>query len=334
MVLSAYYQPNRPHWDVAHIYSVLHSLCSVSPLTLFPDQCSPPPPSPYTTWLSQPVRSFSLLWYLLTSHLFPRVPARLFDFVSLVRSTLLPLSFSLCCIALAASRISPPLPPFPSCWSIFYLLCLHCLFPPHSLPVYLPSLCNPWVLLINGGSPFLPHLFVMTPHSFSSHPISAHPLFPSEKSKAPKGEQVNVLAVWDTLVTFQSGICFYRSWFKKSGAAWGCNREMKRGMERKRGRRRGAHGMVQLPRDCGLCIVHSRGCGPAVADQLINGSMWSCHPQVAGSRTLGTGTDCGSARDKMKACHFLKLLQLWWSKNAACTWQKSSYVLRLERPAE
>lgn len=52
-------------------------------------------------------------------------------------------------------------------------------------------------------------------------------------------------------------------------------------------------------RDCGLCVRRSRGCGPAVADQLINGSIWSCRPQVAGSRTLGAGTNCGSATDKI-----------------------------------
>lgn len=71
---------------------------------------------------------------------------------------------------------------------------------------------------------------------------------------------------------------------------------MKGGMETRRRRER-AHGMVQLPRDCGLCIRRSRGCGPAVADQFINGSIWPCRPQVAGSRTLGAGTNCGSATD-------------------------------------
>ncbi len=67
--------------------------------------------------------------------------------------------------------------------------------------------------------------------------------------------------------------------------------------------------MVQLSRDCGLCIMRSRGCGPAVADQLINGSIWSCRPQVAGSGTLGAGTNCGSATDKITAC-FLEALEI------------------------
>ncbi len=73
--------------------------------------------------------------------------------------------------------------------------------------------------------------------------------------------------------------------------------------------------MVQLPRDCGLCIWHSRGCGPAVADQLISGSIWSCRPQVAGCRTHGVGTNCGSATDKIAAC-ILEVLEIERSKNA------------------
>lgn len=80
---------------------------------------------------------------------------------------------------------------------------------------------------------------------------------------------------------------------------------MKGGMGRRRGRgekKEGAHGMVQLPSDCGLCMRCSRGCGPAVADQSINGSIWSCRPQVAGSRTLGAGANCGSATDKITGC--------------------------------
>lgn len=63
-----------------------------------------------------------------------------------------------------------------------------------------------------------------------------------------------------------------------------------------------AHGMVQLPRDCGLCKRRSRGCGPAVAEQFINRSIWSCRPQVASSGTLGVGTNCGSATDKITVC--------------------------------
>lgn len=83
---------------------------------------------------------------------------------------------------------------------------------------------------------------------------------------------------------------------------------MKGGMQRRRrrgGRKREPMGWCSYP-DCGLCMRHSRGCGPAVADQLINGSIWSCRPQVAGSRTFGAGTNCGSATDKITACIFLK----------------------------
>lgn len=85
---------------------------------------------------------------------------------------------------------------------------------------------NQWQFTLPpSGSPFWSHLPLLLP------PCSA--FTPPEKHKAPKGEQVNVLAVWDTLVTFQSGICFYRSWFKKCGGNGG----MRGGMER-RGRRR------------------------------------------------------------------------------------------------
>lgn len=41
MVLSAYYQPNRPHWDVPHICSVLHSHCSLSPTHSFRSMLTP-----------------------------------------------------------------------------------------------------------------------------------------------------------------------------------------------------------------------------------------------------------------------------------------------------
>lgn len=88
---------------------------------------------------------------------------------------------------------------------------------------------------------------------------------------------------------------------------------MKGGMERER-RRREPMGMVQLPRECGLCIRRSRGCGPAVADQLITGSIWSCRPQVAGSRTLGAGTNCGSATDI--TAYIRKVLEIERRKNA------------------
>lgn len=55
-----------------------------------------------------PYTLLPLLQYLPTSHLSPLLPARLFDFVSLAQSTLLPLFFyssflSLCFIALATS---------------------------------------------------------------------------------------------------------------------------------------------------------------------------------------------------------------------------------------
>lgn len=133
---------------------------------------------------------------------------------------------------------------------------------------------------------------------FSSTVISPppNPAPPFKKSKAPKGEQVNVLAVWDTLVTFQSGICFYRSWFKECGGGREGNGGMKGGIERQTRKRRSeekkekeerAHGMAQLPRDCGLCVRHSRGCGPAVAAKSVNGSAWSCRPQVARSGSDG-----------------------------------------------
>lgn len=85
--------------------------------------------------------------------------------------------------------------------------------------------------------------------------------------------------------------------------------------------------MVQLPRDCGLCIRRSRGCGPAVADQFINGSIWPCRPQVAGSRTLGAGTNCGSAMDKITAC-ILEVLEIERAKMQALPEIMSYYVGR------
>lgn len=133
---------------------------------------------------------------------------------------------------------------------------------------------------------------------FSSTVISPppNPAPPFKKSKAPKGEQVNVLAVWDTLVTFQSGICFYRSWFKECGGGREGNGGMKGGIERqtrrrrseekKKKRRREPTGWHSYP-ETGLCVRHSRGCGPAVAAKSVNGSAWSCRPQVARSGSDG-----------------------------------------------
>lgn len=58
-------------------------------------------------------------------------------------------------------------------------------------------------------------------------------------------------------------------------------RRRRRRSEEKKEKEERAHGMAQLPRDCGLCVRHSRGCGPAVAAKSVNVSAWSCRPQVA-----------------------------------------------------
>lgn len=148
MVLSAYYQPNRPHWDVPHICSVLHSHCSLSLTHSLRSMLTPTIIAIYN--LAFPVLPFivhSFTLALIFTHLSPfstpcpPLPSpRLFDFVAVAQWTLLPLSLpprliliSLCFIALTTSLLYSSLPPSPSRWSIFCLLCLRRLFSPHRL---------------------------------------------------------------------------------------------------------------------------------------------------------------------------------------------------------
>lgn len=133
-------------------YSVLHSVCSLSPLTLFPDQCSLLPPSRNIT-LPFTVHSFTPCLVFTHLHLSLLLHSHLFDFVSLVQSTLLPLFFfssflSLCFIALTSSLLSfrsfssSLLPVAAGVFSVYFAYAM--LFSPYSLPVYLPVLRNPW----------------------------------------------------------------------------------------------------------------------------------------------------------------------------------------------
>lgn len=141
MILSAYYQPNRPHRDVAYtvvtLFSILCSLCSVSALTLSPDQCSLLLPSRY---MMLSFTLHSLLCPLVFTHL--HLSPLCF---SCSADTLTSLFFyssflSLCFVALPPRlTFSPPPPLPPSCghWST-----LSTLLTPSGFPLRPASICD------------------------------------------------------------------------------------------------------------------------------------------------------------------------------------------------
>lgn len=205
MALSAYYQLNLPCWGVARHSSGLHSLfCIIS--------------------LSFQIDGYFSCHLHMIPFLFTCSCAHFFILISVTLSS--QLSLALCFIALAAPYPHPT-------W--------HCISACETMKAL-----NKWQFTPPpSNSPDSPYIPATAPASCDPTPseLSLFQSSPPSSLWEIMGEQVNVLAVWDTLMTFGSSMCFTAADLR--GAVLQSGREGKRGKRKRDGeseRETGAHG--------------------------------------------------------------------------------------------
>lgn len=77
----------------------------------------------------------------------------------------------------------------------------------------------------------------------------------------------------------------------------------------------GAHRMMQLPRDYGLCIRHSRDWGPAIADQIVRWKQSVMSPPSGRQQNSWSGDkllQCNTEYNRKSEANISNMPEITW----------------------